>query len=96
MNESEQDVPLTLDDPAQLLFWDMDVAMVTITLFYLGFALADSFLTGMVLGLAAGILLQRLKSDKHKKYSTHLSYWFLPISIGLKRTPASAVRSFLG
>jgi len=93
---TEEDVPLTLDDPAQILFWEADVAMATVMLFYLVFACSDSFLLGLALGISAGALLQRLKSDKHKKYSVHLSYWYLPVNIGLQRTPPSAMRHFLG
>ncbi len=92
----DEEVPQTLDDPHQFLFWEMDVAMITGLLFYLGFAFADSFLIGGVLGLAAGIILQKMKSNKHKKYSVHLSYWYLPVNIGLQRTPPSAMRSFMG
>ncbi|AJG22224.1 type IV conjugative transfer system protein TraL [Cupriavidus basilensis] len=92
----EETLPLTLDDPHQFLFWEMDVAMITGLLFYLGFAFADSFLVGGVLGFAAGFTLQKMKSNKHKKYSVHLSYWYLPVNIGLQRTPPSAMRRFMG
>lgn len=88
-------VPRSLDAPPRFFFWDFDVAIVF--LLCLGFGIVTGFtMTFSVIGIFAAAGFSRLRSGQHPGYLIHLMYWYLPISVGFKRTPPSHERFFTG
>jgi conjugal transfer pilus assembly protein TraL len=88
-------VPHGLDDPPKFLFWDADVAFIAVVGLVFGFW-TQQVLVFSVLGFYAAYKFQKLKSGRHRAFGLHSLYWHLPIRFGMKRTPASAVREFIG
>ena len=79
-----------------MFWWDVDVALLMV-----GAALAGMFsgffLGGCVLGGLLASAYGRAKAGKHPAFALHLMYWHLPAFVsGLKRTPPSWQREFLG
>lgn len=88
-------VPRRLDDPPRFFFWDLDVALVFMTIMVFGILMESFFIAAIIATLLAGYF-SRKKSGKQRGYGLHLMYWHLPLSMGFKRTPPSCVREFLG
>jgi conjugal transfer pilus assembly protein TraL len=89
------DIPSRLDDPPKFLWWDFDVAMV-----FMG-CLVFGVITGLFFSLSfvGGFLAysyQKMKMGKHRAFGLHLVYWHLPVTLGMKFTPPSAIREFIG
>jgi conjugal transfer pilus assembly protein TraL len=78
-----------------IFLWEFDVAIMFMSILGLGI-LMGAFFTPLTIAIGAAIAYQKLKSGRHKGYSVHLMYWFLPIGIGTKRTPPSYARHFVG
>ena len=87
--------PQRLDDPPRFLWWDFDVAIIFMGCFMIGI-LTDQMLIFMVCGFVTGGAFQKLKSSKHRAFGVHAIYWFFPVKLGLKITPPSACREFIG
>jgi conjugal transfer pilus assembly protein TraL len=88
-------VPRTLDSPPRFFFWDLDVAMVF--LLCLGIGIVAGFtMTFAIIGIFLASAFSRMRSGQHPGYLLHLMYWYLPISVGFKRTPPSYERYFIG
>ena len=88
-------VPLKLDDQEKFLWWDFDVAIVGMFVMMAGI-LMNQTISFLVLGILSAFYLQKLKAGKSKSFLIHLLYWFLPWTFGMKQTPASSVREFIG
>jgi conjugal transfer pilus assembly protein TraL len=87
--------PQRLDDPPRFLWWDFDVAIIFMGCFLLGL-LTEQMLVFVTCGFLGSSGMQKLKSGKHRAYGMHAVYWFLPVSLGFRVTPPSAVREFIG
>jgi len=49
-----------------------------------------------VFGLVMAWLYRKAKFGQHRAYGMHLLYWHLPVSLGMKATPPSSIREFIG
>lgn len=87
--------PQRLDDPPRFLWWDFDVAIIFMGCFLIGI-LTNQMLIFVFCGTLIAGAFQKLKSGKHRAYGVHALYWYLPITLGLKVTPPSAHREFIG
>lgn len=87
-------IPRHLDDSAKFLFWDMDVAAVSLIGMVIGVG-ADYPLLGLILGVAAGAAYNKLKAGKHPGMATHLLYWFTGLPEP-KELPGSHIRELNG
>lgn len=93
-------IPKYLDAQEKFVFWDMDQAIIGLTLMGMGIAL-DAFVIGTAGGGWAAWQWGRLKAGKHPRFAMHMLYWWLPPQfttalIRRKVTPPSDLRSFLG
>ncbi len=88
-------MPRHLDDPDKFLWWEMDQAGLAVSVFAV-FMIMGMMLTGVVMGVVVGMLYGRAKSGRPRGFMSHLAYWYLPFDMGLKRTPPSYVRRFVG
>lgn len=88
-------IPQRLDDPPKLLLWEMDQAMVCMSMIVIGIA-ADMTVTFILIGLLIAWRYGKLKSGKHRGFAMHLIYWRTPFSLGMRRTPPSYIREFIG
>jgi conjugal transfer pilus assembly protein TraL len=95
MEDSTTAIPKTIDNMMKFLFWDFDVALSFLLGFGLGIALGQLMVGGVAGGLAAWGF-SAMRAGKARGFARHLVFWHLPISLGLKRTPPSHVREFLG
>ena len=88
-------MPRHLDDPDKLLWWDFDQALISISIFGLSIIL-NMVIVGVVLSVLAGSAIGRLKSGRSRGFMVHSAYWYLPMDMGLKRTPPSDIAKFIG
>ena len=88
-------VPQRLDDPPKFLWWDFDVALVAMGALVLGIA-CDQSISSVVAGLVLAAAYQRVKAGRHRGFGFHALYWHLPVRMGMKVLPPSAVREFIG
>ena len=97
MNDSARHaVPARLDDPERWLFWTLDEAGALLGPAVLGLA-ANAFVTGLVLGVSAWLVLRRVKRGGGANIVFAALYWFLPgFVLGLRGTPPSHLRRFFG
>ena len=97
MNDTARScVPRRLDDPERWLFWTLDEAAALLGPAVLGLA-ANRFVMGLVAGVAAWMLLRRVKRGGGANIALYALYWFLPgFVLGLKATPPSHVRRLVG
>ena len=89
-------IPRRLDDPERWMFWTLDEAAALLGPAVLGLA-ANRFVTGLVAGVAAWLLLRRIKRGGGANIAVYALYWFLPgFVLRLRGTPPSHVRRFVG
>lgn len=89
-------LPRTLDDPARLLWWDMDQALLFCAFVIFGM-MASYMLAGAVFGALTSWAYGKAKAGKHKSFAIHLMYWHLPRELlSFKRTPPSHIREYVG
>jgi len=88
-------MPRHLDDTNKLLWWDFDQALISIAIFGLSIIL-NMLLVGVILSIATGGFIGRLKSGRSRGFMAHTAYWYLPMDMGLKRTPPSHIVKFVG
>ena len=89
-------VPRYLDETPRLLFMDAHQALVMLLIFGTGLTLGFLF-SGLVLGLAAAWLINRLKKGRHHRFLLHLAYWYMPSWIvSFACTPSAHNRLYLG
>ncbi len=88
-------MPRHLDDEGKFLWWDFQQVLIVIAI--MGFSIVVNMLPeGIVLGVLAGIGIGRLKSGRGRGYMAHTAYWYLPMNMGMKRTPSSDITRFIG
>lgn len=95
MDNRKYMIPRRLDDPPRFFFWEMDVAVVFMTIMMFGI-MVGVFVIPAMLACAAAIGFSKLKQGQQKGFGIHVLYWHLPVTLGFKRTPASCVREFIG
>ena len=96
MLDNLQNIPRRLNDPPRMFWWDLDLALLALSLALLGM-IAGYFVTGALLGLSAAGVYSMAKSGKHPAYALHLIYWYLPERVvKWKCTPASHLRELIG
>jgi conjugal transfer pilus assembly protein TraL len=88
-------IPKRLNDPPKMMFWELDQAMVFMAALMLGITV-EMTLTSMAVGLLAAWGYGKLKSGKHRGFAKHALYWYTPFVNGMRRTPPSHIREFLG
>lgn len=88
-------IPTRLDDPPRFMWWDFDVSMLFMSFVVLGLVL-KWVVPFTVIGLVLAYLYNKLKAGQHRAFGMHLVYWHLPITLGFKATPPSAIREFIG
>ena len=94
--ESAHVIPRRLDDPERWLFWTLDEAAVLLAPAVLGLG-ANAFVTGLLAGAGAWLLLRRIKRGGGAHVALYALYWMLPgQALGLKATPPSHLRRFAG
>jgi conjugal transfer pilus assembly protein TraL len=94
MDDTHLDVPRRLDDPPSFI-WEFDVWLVVLSSFVVGIA-SGWFLTCGAIGVFLGYLFQKARSGKTRGFFIHMLYWNLPLQLGMKRTPPSCVRHWIG
>ena len=95
MSDEKYLVPQRLDDPPKFLWWDFDVAVLAMGCLVIGI-MTNQMLIFSVAGGIVAMSYQKLKAGRSKAFGLHAIYWFLPVSMGFKVTPPSAVREFIG
>ena len=97
MNDEDRKylIPQRLDDPPKFLWWDLDVAMLFMGSVILGI-LCNQTLTFTGIGVVAAMAYQKIKAGRSRAFGLHAIYWYMPISLGFRITPPSAVREFVG
>ena len=88
MSDHVPNIPRRLNDPPRMFWWDLDLALLVLSLTLLGM-IVGYFVTGAGLGFSAAGVYSMAKSGKHPAYALHLIYWYLPeCVVKLKCTPA--------
>lgn len=96
MTDVSLEIPRRLNDPPRMFWWDIDVALLVLAAALAGM-LSGFFMSGCAIGLLLASAYGRAKAGKHPAFALHLLYWHSPAAItGLKRTPPSYQREFLG
>ena len=85
-------VPEGLDDSPRVLFWSIDVLVVSSTILF-AFALFDHPLIGVILAAIAGWWFERKLG--HLSALLTFSHWYLGLA-PFKRIPRSYQRYFIG
>lgn len=90
-------IPKSLDAQERFLWWEMDQAVIAITLIGMS-VIAGAMLVGIALGSLAAWQYGRMKAGKHPKFAVHALYWWLPSKLFVKpkTTPPSDQRHYLG
>jgi len=94
MNETLLAIPRHLDDPPRFLFWDLDEAILFMLALILGM-MADLLFAGAAAGVVLVIAYGKAKSGRHRAFALHLMYWYLPVTLGFRRTPPSYIREYI-
>lgn len=88
-------VPSRLDDITKFFYWDFDVAMLAMAGTAMG-VIDDHLFVSTAIGVAMAFVYQKSKAGKHRGFGLHLIYWHTSISFGMKVTPPSSIREFIG
>lgn len=90
-------IPKTLDAQERFLWWEIDQAILALTLTGMG-VIAGAMLLGMGVGALIAWQYGKFKAGKHPRFAVHAMYWWLPSSLFVKplTTPPSHKRHFLG
>jgi len=94
-NQDSPTIPTRLDDPPKFMWWDFDVAMLFMSFFVFGL-ITGWLVSFTVFGLVMAWLYRKAKFGQHRAYGIHLLYWHLPVNLGMKATPPSSIREFIG
>ena len=89
-------IPKKLDEPERIVIWTIDEFGVCLTPFILGI-MYGYMTTGLLAGILSFILWRKIKGENHD-LAFGMFYWYLPLHglIGLKATPSSDYRFFIG
>jgi conjugal transfer pilus assembly protein TraL len=88
-------IPRRLDETWKVLFWDSDVAFVFLFGIFIG-VMSGFVVTAFFITIVLTYVYSKAKSGQARGYAMHLLYWNLPSTLGMKRTPLSARREFVG
>jgi len=88
-------MPRHLDDPDKFLWWDFDQVLIVVAIFGLSIVM-NMLIVGIILSALAGGALGKIKSGRSRGFLLHTGYWYLPMDMGLKRTPPSHITRFIG
>jgi conjugal transfer pilus assembly protein TraL len=88
-------VPQRLDDPPRFLWWDFDVAILAMGCLVTGIVVNQT-MTFAAIGVVVAMAYQKLKAGRQRAFGLHAVYWYLPVTLGFRVTPPSAVREFIG
>lgn len=90
-------IPRKHDEPAKLLLWDFDQALIFMIAMVFGI-LADMLFVGVASGLWVSRWYAQRKAGKHRMFVVHLMYWFLPSEwiFPFPHLPPSSTREFIG
>ncbi|OGP32489.1 MAG: type IV conjugative transfer system protein TraL [Deltaproteobacteria bacterium GWC2_56_8] len=86
-------IPKYIDDPPQILWWDMDVAGVIIFSMIIGIAV-NHLLYFSIGGLVAAYAVGKMKNSKQEGYIYHLAWWHGVPSFKIREMPDSYIREF--
>ena len=97
MQDANFYIPKYLDAPERYLFWTVDEAIILLSPIVIGL-MASQMLVGLLLGPLALVGLKRLKGNGGEKALQHAFYWYFepPWGHGLKATPPSYIREYVG
>ncbi len=96
MNDTDSPtIPTRLDDPPKFMWWDFDVAMLFMSFFVFG-VISGWILSFSLAGLFAAWIYRKSKAGQHRAYGMHLLYWNLPVNLGMRATPPSSIREYIG
>jgi conjugal transfer pilus assembly protein TraL len=90
-------IPSKHDEPAKLLMWEFDQALI----FMIGvvFGILSGFVfAGVALGVWIAHWYSKKKANKHRMFIVHLMYWYLPseLTFPFPSLPPSSTREFIG
>ena len=96
MNLEKFYIPRHLDDAPRFLLWSVDEAMSVILPVFLGIVLGFGILT-LILPIICFKSWKKIKGSGGQGVVRRLIYWYYPKEIlGLKATPESAIRNYIG
>ena len=70
-------LPRKHDEPAKVLLWDFDQALIFMIAVVFGI-LSDMLFLGVVFGVWGGRWYGQKKVGRHRMFVVHLMYWYLP------------------
>ncbi len=89
-------IPQHLDAPFRLFIWTWDEVVAFLLPCVVLFFFFNAPMSGVVVGIIAYMLLNKLKGEEGHYFLAHLAYWHLPPIVMYKVTPKSYVREILG
>lgn len=92
MENQDFAIPKYIDEPQQILWWDMDEVAIAASLSVLGM-ISGLFIAGTALGIAASVLLAKLKHGKPRGFLRHAAYNNGYMEI--KGCPPSHIKEFM-
>jgi conjugal transfer pilus assembly protein TraL len=96
MSQEKFYIPKHLDDMPKFLLWDIDIALFFIVPFFFGFLIGKGFI-GLVCAFLFSHYWKKIKGTGGQNFIQYLVYWYYPKSIlGLKATPDSSIRNYIG
>lgn len=87
-------VPVGLDAPRKMFFWDIDVFLIGMLGFGIGI-LARNMIVYPAISLFLAWRWGKFKSGKHPWFFVHALFWFVPLPENNPRVPASHLREFV-
>ncbi len=89
-------IPRHLDDAPRFLLWSIDEAMAAMLPVFLGIILGIGVLAP-ILAIISFKSWKRIKGSSVQGVVRRLIYWYYPKEVlGLKATPDSAIRNYIG
>lgn len=89
-------IPKHLDAPARILFWTFDEALMFMVPMFIG-VMTNHGVIGILFAVGLFKGWKRIKGVGNSNLLKCLAYWHYPASVlGLKSTPDSSIRNYLG
>lgn len=89
-------IPRHLDDAPRFLLWSVDEAMSALIPIFLGAVLGLGILTP-IFGIISFKSWKKIKGSGGQGLLKSIIYWFYPVSVlGLKKTPDSSIKHYIG
>lgn len=89
-------MPQHLDEPFKIILWTIDELIALACPIVLFMFIFDKPLIGLVLGGMCLFGLKKIKGEQGHYFLYHMIYWYLPNIFGLKKTPPSHIREWIG